>query len=660
MRKIYITFIAVCLVFVAAGQQKLHFKDNLKEAKAPARLFYEPVKKVSPKNYTKAEKPEFKEGMSNIIIRDLGGAGNGFGMLGVRQYLWADDDINSIAFVHRMLNPPDGPGSGFLAYDYSTDGGLTWLVNNQIYDAELPNAFIARYPQGGIYNPPGNTDPYNSYYAYFAATLDGSNGGTWGGYCYGAQKFGSAQQATQHNLPSVGNFLQGVPSAYTISTAGRAMCADAAKIDSYISYTGNMIVTHGLFNPSIEDFEMESELVEMLGGGISPTGVEANVADVKVAFAPDGQIGYIGYLCNNGDNTPETDGCYYPILYKTTDGGVSWDGPYNVRLGGIDGIPGVWNYLTDEIIEKMFDPPIPDREDIPFTTAFEFYMSVDYSGNPHLIFNIGVGSQEWSIYTSYEGVTGCGGCVGMFHIFSLNGGEDWIGDTLCTIKTFRGEYPYTGGTPTSEDSRPFLASTMDGSKMFFSWTDTDIPDIGDNIQPDIYCVGHDVTFNKYSVVNNVTVFSNAMWQSYMACGSKFVKDNGNGSYTIPFVYQEINPDDLADPVQFHYIDNFVLTDADISVIPGEDEISAFGFYVSQNFPNPCRDYTTVMFKTDKAANVSYDVINITGQKVLEGKIKFYPAGSHSLTIRTADLTKGIYFYNVKIGDQTVTKKMIVE
>ena len=52
-----------------------------------------------------------------------------------------------------MLNPPDGPGSGFLAYDYSTDGGITWQVNNQIYDPELTGASLARYPEGGIYNP---------------------------------------------------------------------------------------------------------------------------------------------------------------------------------------------------------------------------------------------------------------------------------------------------------------------------------------------------------------------------------------------------------------------------------------------------------------------------------------------------------------------------
>ena len=43
----------------------------------------------------------------------------------------------------------------------------------------------------------------------------------------------------------------------------------------------------------------------------------------KVAFAPDGQIGYVGYLSNNDENTPESMGCYYPILYKTEDGGES-------------------------------------------------------------------------------------------------------------------------------------------------------------------------------------------------------------------------------------------------------------------------------------------------------------------------------------------------
>nr|NQU92218.1 T9SS type A sorting domain-containing protein [Bacteroidota bacterium] len=651
-------FSAVGLIF---GQSLNIKKDNLKEAFAPNQTISEQViQKANPQPYNAPEPPDQIDGNRSIILIEIGGAANGFGFLGQRQYLWADDNINAVSFVHRMLAAPNGPGSGYLAYDYSIDGGETFTVNNQVYDPTLPEGWDARYPQGGFYNPEGNTDPTNAAFGYFAATLDASNGDTWGGYAFGTQQFASTTAPIQHNLATEGDFLQGVPSAYTITSQGLAIGADPAKLESYLDYTDNMIVTSGHYNAETGEFEMERKIVEMPGGNISPLGVLANVADAKVAFSPDGMIGFIGYLSNNDENDDNSDGCYYPILYKTIDGGESWDGPYNVQLGGDDGIPAILNFITDGILEQFYEPPIPDREDIPFTSAFEFGMTVDYAGNPHLTFDVGIGSQEWSIYTSYGGNTGCMGCVALMHVFSLDGGENWIGDTLCTLKTFRGEFPYTGGTPVAEDNRPYAASTMDGTRLFFSWIDTDIPGIGDNISPDIFCIGYNANNNSYSEKNNVTFLTNAMWQSYMGCGSKYVFDHGDGTYTVPFVYQEMNPEDLIEPVQFWYIDNFVLTDADIAFTIGINETQLSHLRVSQNFPNPCSDITRVSLYVDNPAKVSYDISNLLGQKVWVAEPLTAGQGNHILPFDVSELNTGVYLYNVHMNGETHTGKMLVK
>jgi len=661
MKKILLLLSATVFAIVSFGQQNLHIKAGLKDAKASGVISKEntTTHQVSVK-HGRVARPEFKSGDNNIILRNIGGAGNGFGFLGVRQYLWVDNDINSVSFVHRMLNPPNGPGSSYLAYDYSTNHGETWTVNTQVYDPTQGTLIDGRYPHGAIYNPAGNTDPANAYFGYFASTLDQSNGGTWGGYGYGTHKFGSIQAATQHNFTSSGDFLQGVPSAYDISALGRAICADPAKVGSTSPYTDNMILTTGMFNSETGDFDMDRYLVDMPGNAISPAGVNAGVADTKVAFSPDGQIGYIVYLSNNDGNTIESAGCYYPIVYKSTDGGENWDGPYNVQLGGFDGMPGVLNYLSDAIIEAFYTPPLPAREDIPFTTAFEFGLSVDYNGNPHMIFDIGIGSQEWSIYTNYGGNTGCAGCVAMMHVYSPNGGTNWIGDTVCTMKTFRGDFPYTGGTPVSVDNRPYIASTPDGTKMFFSWIDTDIPGIGDNLQPDIYCIGYDVVNNTYSQVYNVTAFSNAMWTAYMGAGSRHVFVNGNTTYTIPFVYQEINPDDLIDPVQFVYIDNFILSDLDLGFTVGCDELQTLNFTVSQNFPNPSNDHTKFTVNLTEAGTISYDVTNMLGQVIWSANPMTAQAGTNVLNINTRNFKPGIYFYNVRMVENIITRKMVIE
>ena len=115
--------------------------------------------------------------------------------------MWADNSLKAISMIHRM-----GPGStppsfsGYLGFDHALNYGATagdWSINYQVYAAMLNSGGTyyldaARYPQGGLYNPEGNTDPTNSYLTYFAANLSYANsGGTWGGYSYGRSHWGT-------------------------------------------------------------------------------------------------------------------------------------------------------------------------------------------------------------------------------------------------------------------------------------------------------------------------------------------------------------------------------------------------------------------------------------------------------------------------------------
>lgn len=660
MKKALLLTFALAVSILIFGQQTFQFGEGLKECRAPQKIYTDqssnaPVPAPIQSHYQVGERA--------IVLRQMGTSGNGFGFLGVRQYIWAEPAINAVSFMHRMNVPPNGPSSGHLAYDYTIDGGATWTNNIQVYDPTLPGGFGARYPQGAIYNPEGNTDPTNAYYSYFAATLDASNGTTWGGYGYGAHKFTTNATPSQHNVPATPEFLQGVPDTYTITRQGMAICVDPSNNGVGVPYADFMVITKGQFNPGTGDFDMERFTEYMPTGGVSPvSGTVAGVADAKVAFSPDGQVGYIAYLSNNGENSIESDGCYHPILYKTIDGGFTWDGPYNVQIGGVDGFPAVLEYLRDDLIEILFPAPnTPEREDIPFTTAFELGLTVDFAGNPHLVFDVGVGSQDWSIYTSHTGAAGCDGLVAMIHAFSPNGGEDWLANNLGLMHNFRGEFPWTGmETPVAEDNRPFVASTTDGTKLFFSWIDTNIEEYSANDQPDIYCRGYDVINNTYSDTYVVTQFSAAWYNSFMAAGSKHVLDLGNGSYKIPFVYQQIDPLDLINPVQFWFVDNFILTDADLGLIQGVEEMQTFNFNVSQNYPNPCDGYTFIDVNTGKATTINVEISNLIGQTVWRGEPQNVQAGKHQLRLNTAGLKTGIYIYSVRIDDKVISKKLSVK
>jgi len=82
--------------------------------------------------------------------------------------------------------------------------------------------------------------------------------------------------------------------------------------------------------------------------------------------------------------------------------------------------------------------------------------------------------------------------------------------------------------------------------------------------------------------------------------------------------------------------------------------------VTQNYPNPFGETTIVKAETLGKTTLKLDVCNIMGQKVLTLDKGVVNAGTHTFNISADKLTPGVYFYTVKAGESTVTKKMIVE
>jgi len=81
--------------------------------------------------------------------------------------------------------------------------------------------------------------------------------------------------------------------------------------------------------------------------------------------------------------------------------------------------------------------------------------------------------------------------------------------------------------------------------------------------------------------------------------------------------------------------------------------------VSQNYPNPFNSTTQVNITLKKHVALTLSVTSIIGQKVFEVSKDASP-GLNTITIDAENLNKGIYFYTVKAGTETVTKKMLVE
>jgi hypothetical protein len=81
--------------------------------------------------------------------------------------------------------------------------------------------------------------------------------------------------------------------------------------------------------------------------------------------------------------------------------------------------------------------------------------------------------------------------------------------------------------------------------------------------------------------------------------------------------------------------------------------------VSQNYPNPFNNETDFSIVLNKASHVTIEVCTLTGQLVMNIDQGFLQPGTHKVVIEAAGLEKGVYYYTVRTGKNTVTKKMTI-
>ncbi|MDP2423454.1 MAG: T9SS type A sorting domain-containing protein [Bacteroidales bacterium] len=652
-------FAASMLIMLSVIAQNYGINPNIKADKAPIRNVDESILKGMPIVNAGHAFPKPSQGTKSseiVTVIDIGGSANAYGLYnGGRTALWADDNTKAVAFFHRMLIPP---GSGYLAYDYSINGGLVWSVNNQLYNPTIAPGANARYPQGVIYNPTGNTVPTNAFVSYFAPILDGSNGtpASWGGYGAGTRKIAELTGPAQQSWPTVGAFRQNVPSAMTINPVnGDIWVYEPSLIGGIGSgYTDSLLITKGVFSQATSNYTYTQSLM------YAPRGVggTASPADERIAFAPDGLTGYMSLLWDNGSDPFNAGKAFYPILYKTTNGGQTWTGPTPVVLSGPLGMPEIKNYLTaDQWAAFWTNPGAVHRDSICYTTAFDHDLVVDANGNPHICVTIGVCGIHGTTPTAYSILGGSSGLCATFHIYSRNQGATWMAKYISHNKTFRGAFGAI-----SEDNRSQITRTMDGKKVFLSWIDTDFPDVTTNTLPDIFCVGFDMlnTPNKYTPVYNVTLYSDAWTDATWGTASHYALTSGS-DFIVPFAYQSLTAGSDVSPVQYKYIPDFKLTQANFTVLSTE-EIPMMGqaFSVSQNFPNPFRGTTQFTLELNRPAKVSIEVYNLMGQRVMLNDMGTMNAKSHIITINLSNQPTGLYFYKITTDNQVITKKMIMQ
>jgi hypothetical protein len=88
-------------------------------------------------------------------------------------------------------------------------------------------------------------------------------------------------------------------------------------------------------------------------------------------------------------------------------------------------------------------------------------------------------------------------------------------------------------------------------------------------------------------------------------------------------------------------------------------IQPVDYTLAQNFPNPFNPATEILFSLKKAGHTTLIIYNIVGQKVETLIDNAMPVGKHYITFRAENIPSGVYFYQLRSGDYTEVKKMML-
>ena len=83
------------------------------------------------------------------------------------------------------------------------------------------------------------------------------------------------------------------------------------------------------------------------------------------------------------------------------------------------------------------------------------------------------------------------------------------------------------------------------------------------------------------------------------------------------------------------------------------------FSLFQNFPNPFNPTTTIGYSLQEKRKAKLTLLNVIGQEIVILVNEEQDKGYHKVEFNVANLPSGVYFYQLRAGNFTETKKMIL-
>ncbi|MDP1995394.1 MAG: T9SS type A sorting domain-containing protein, partial [Ignavibacteria bacterium] len=110
-----------------------------------------------------------------------------------------------------------------------------------------------------------------------------------------------------------------------------------------------------------------------------------------------------------------------------------------------------------------------------------------------------------------------------------------------------------------------------------------------------------------------------------------------------------------------YLDNISVISGGVTAIENTSSEPSIpnGFTLSQNYPNPFNPSTTISFSLPARLDIQLNVFNQLGEKIASLVNETFEAGTYSVVWNGALQPSGIYFCELRVGSNSITKKLIL-
>jgi hypothetical protein len=107
------------------------------------------------------------------------------------------------------------------------------------------------------------------------------------------------------------------------------------------------------------------------------------------------------------------------------------------------------------------------------------------------------------------------------------------------------------------------------------------------------------------------------------------------------------------------VQNAEVIEVDLLTGVGIDDVAPAAFTLAQNYPNPFNPSTTVRYGLPLKSQVVLIVYNTLGQEVATLARGEREGGYHEVRFDASNLSSGVYFYRLTVGDFVQTRKLLL-